>query len=182
MVCKVAFSTERLFKHCTINHLTATTGIRNFKKYQIVHVLNGWIQPQLVPLSPHVDIPFIDGLLTLNILLYGIEISDGIIKGELTKRSMRKQENKVRLLRFNNHVCHVSKINPAFRSEYCFNCDTFFNRIFNLEQQFYAYSKVDEKVHPRNICQIREIVFDKLDSFEIRYTSQQKEIQKFSDF
>ena len=45
------------------------------------------------------DIPSVEDLLTLNILLYDIDIVDGNIIGELARRSVQKYENTVRLLR-----------------------------------------------------------------------------------
>ena len=50
------------------------------------------------------DIPCVEDLLTLIILLYDIDIVDGNIIGELARRSVQKYENTVRLLRYNNHI------------------------------------------------------------------------------
>ena len=46
------------------------------------------------------DIPTAEDLLTLNIVLYDIDIVDGNVVGELARRSMQKHENTVRLLRY----------------------------------------------------------------------------------
>ena len=62
------------------------------------------------------DIPFVEDLLTLNIVLYDIDIVDGNIIGELARRSVQKYENTVRLLRYNNHICYVNNINAVFQS------------------------------------------------------------------
>ena len=45
------------------------------------------------------DIPTVEDLLTLNIVLYDIDIVNGNIIGELARRSVQKYENTVRLLR-----------------------------------------------------------------------------------
>ena len=50
----------------------------------------------------------------------------------------------------------------------------FFNRTFNLERHLTTCSKRVENVYPRNVYQIREFFFDKLDSFGIKYMSEQK--------
>ena len=60
------------------------------------------------------DIPTVENLLTLNILLYDIDIVDGNIVGELARRSVQKYENTVRLLRYNNHICYLNNINAVF--------------------------------------------------------------------
>ena len=48
------------------------------------------------------DIPIVEDLLALNILLYDIDIVDGNFIGELARRSVQKYDNTVRLLRYNN--------------------------------------------------------------------------------
>ena len=80
------------------------------------------------------DIPIVEDLLTLNILLYDIDIADGKFIGELARRSVQKYDNTVRLLRYNNHICYVSNNKIVFQKNRCPNCDTFFSRTFNLER------------------------------------------------
>ena len=128
------------------------------------------------------DIPFVEDLLTLNIVLYDIDIVDGKIIGGLAWRSLQKYNNTVRLLRYNNHICYVSNINAVFQAFCCPNCDTFFNRNFNLEQHLTTCSERVRNVYPRNIYPIRETLFDKLDSFGIKYTSQQKLFRNLAIF
>ena len=50
------------------------------------------------------DIPIVEDLLTLNVLLYDIHIVDGNIIGELARRSVQKYDNTVRLLRYNKQI------------------------------------------------------------------------------
>ena len=80
------------------------------------------------------NIPTVENLLTLNLLLYDIDIVDGDIIGELARRSVQKYENTVRLLMYNNYICYVSNINIIFQSFRCPICHVFFNRTFNLER------------------------------------------------
>ena len=61
------------------------------------------------------DIPSVEDLLTLNILLYDIDIVDENNIGELARRSVQKYKKTVRLLRFNNHICYVNNINAVFQ-------------------------------------------------------------------
>ena len=120
------------------------------------------------------DVPTVEDLLTLSILLYDIDIVDGNIVAELARRSAQKYENTVRLLRYNNHICYVNNINAACQYFRCPNCDTFFNKTFNLERHLTTCSERVKKVYPRIVYQIRETLFDELDSFGINYTSEQK--------
>ena len=107
---------------------------------------------------------------------------DGNIVGELTRRSVQKYENTVRLLRYNNHICYVNNINAVFQSFRRPNCDTFFNRTLNLERHLTTCSERVKNVYPRNVYQIPETLFDKLDSFGINYTSEQNLFKKIAIF
>ena len=128
------------------------------------------------------DILNVEDLLTLNILLYDIDIVDRNIVGELARRSVQKYENTVPLLRYNNHICYVNNINAVFQFFRCPNCDTFFNKTFNLERHLTTCSELVKNVYPRNVYQIRETLFDKLDCFGIKYTSEQKLFQNLAIF
>ena len=96
------------------------------------------------------DIPMVEDLLTLNIVLYDIDIVNGNIIGELARRSVQKYENTVRLLRYNNHICYVNNINAVFQSFRCLDCDTFFNRTFNLDQNLNTCGERVKTVYPKN--------------------------------
>ena len=67
----------------------------------------------------------------------------------------------------------MNNINAVFRSVRIPNCDTFFIRTFNLERRLTTCSERLKDVYPRNVYQGRETLFDKLDSFGIKYTSDQ---------
>ena len=128
------------------------------------------------------DIPTVEDLLPLNILLYDLDIVDGNIVGELARQSVQNYENTVRLLRYNNHICYVNNINAVFQSFRCPNSDTFFNKTFNLERHLTTCNERVKNVFPRNVYQIRETLFDKLDSFGINYTSEQKLFKNTAKF
>ena len=83
----------------------------------------------------------VEDLLTLNILLYDIDFVDGNIVGEIARRSVQKYENILRLLRYNNLICHVNNINAVLQYFRCPNGDTFFNKTFNLERQLTTCSE-----------------------------------------
>ena len=128
------------------------------------------------------DISTVEDLLTLKILLYGKDIVDGNIVGEVVRRSVQKPENTVRLLKYNNHISYVNNINAVFQSFRCPNCDTFFNRTFNLERNLTTCRERVKNVYARNVYQVRETLFDKLDSFGIKYTSEKKLFKSLAIF
>ena len=124
----------------------------------------------------------VEDLLTLNILLYDIDIVDRNIVGELARRSVQIYENTVRPLKNNKYICYVNNTNAVFQSFRCPNFDTFFNRTFNLERHLTTCSERVKNAYPRNVYQIRETLFDKVDSFGIKYTSDQKLFKNLADF
>ena len=69
------------------------------------------------------DIPIVEDLLMLNILLYpqppDIDIVDENIVGEIARRSVQKYENTVLLQRYNNHICYLNNNNAVFQSSRC---------------------------------------------------------------
>ena len=93
----------------------------------------------------------VEDLLTLNLLLYDIDIVDANIIGERSRRGWQKHNNTVRLFRYNNHICYVSNINAVFQAFRCPNCDTFFSRAFNLERHLTTSSERVENIYPRNV-------------------------------
>ena len=88
----------------------------------------------------------------------------------------------MRLLRYNNHISYVNSNNAVFQSFRWPNCDTFFNKIFNLERQLTTCSEQVKIFYPRNLYPIRETLFDKVDSFSIKYTSEQKLFKNLAIF
>ena len=128
------------------------------------------------------DIPTVEDLLTLNILLYDIDIVDGNFIGELTRRCVLMYENTVRLLRYNNHICYVNINNAIFESFRCRNCDAFFNCTFNLERYLTTCSERVKNVFPRNVYRTQKTLFDKLHSFRIQCTNEQRLFKSLAMF
>ena len=128
--------------------------------------------------------PFVDDLLTLNIVLYDTDIVHRNIILELVRRSVQKYENTVRLLRYNNQICYVNNINAIFQSFRCPNWDTFVNKTFSFGRHSTTCSERVKIVYPTNVYHIRETLFNKMDSFSIKCTSEQTLFENFaiSDF
>ena len=102
--------------------------------------------------------------------------------GELARRSAQNYENTVRLLRYSHNICLLSSINAVFQSSRCSNYDTFCEKAFNLERNLVECIERVENVSPRTVCQVRETLFDKLDFFAIKYTSEQKLFESLATF
>ena len=97
------------------------------------------------------DNPVTDDLLALNILLYDKDIAYLNIIGEPAGQSVQKYKNIVRLSRFINHICYVSKTSAVFHPLLCSNCDTFFKRTVNLERDITTWIERVKNVSLRNV-------------------------------
>ena len=115
------------------------------------------------------DFSKVEEMLTLNIFLYDTDFVDGELFGELAQRSIQKFEKSVRLLRYNNHICYVSDMNFFFKSCRCSTSDTIFSKTRNLKQHLISCSERFKHTYPKNIYQLRETLFEKLDSFNFPF-------------
>ncbi len=128
------------------------------------------------------DIQKIEDLLQLNIFLYDIDFVGGELIGELCRRSIQKYENSVKHLRYNNHICYVNNINVLFKAFRCTTCDTFFSKTGNLERHLVTCSDRVKHIYPKNVYELRETLFEKLDAFNIPYRIEQKLFKNLAIF
>ena len=128
------------------------------------------------------DIPKIEDLLQFNIFLYDIDFMDGELIGELARRSIQKYGNGVKLLRYNNHICYVNNINVLFKAFRCATCDTFFSKTGILERHLISCSDRAKHIYPKNIYELRETLFEKLDAFNIPSRNEQKLFKNLAIF
>ena len=120
------------------------------------------------------DIPSVEDIVGINVFIYDNDLIDGAMVGELAQRSIKKYEKKVQLIRYNSHICYVDNNRALFKAFRCSTCDTFFQKTGNLERHLVRCSERVKHIYPKNVYQLRETLFDKLDSFDIQYTDDQK--------
>ena len=128
------------------------------------------------------DIPKVEDLMQLNAFLYDIDFVDGELIGELCRRSIQKYEKSVKLLRYNNHICYVNNINALLKALRCTTCDTFFSKTGNLERHLVTCSDRVKHIYPKNVYELRETLFEKLDAFNIPYKNEQKLFKNLAIF
>ena len=120
------------------------------------------------------DTPSVEDIVGIIIFIYDVDLIDGAMDGELARRSIKKYEKNVQLIRYNSHICYVDNINALFKAFRCPTCDTYFQKAGNMERQLVRCSERVKQIYPKNVYQLRETLFDKLDSFDIQYTDDQK--------
>ena len=128
------------------------------------------------------DIPKVEEMLQLNIFPHDIDFLDGELIEELARRSIQKFEKSVKLLRYNNHICYVSDMNSFFKYFRCSTCDTIFSKTGNLERRLISCSERVKHIYPKNVYRLGETLFDKLDSFNIPYSEDQKLFKNLAVF
>ena len=117
------------------------------------------------------DIPSVEDIEGINDFIYDVDLIDGAMVGELARRSIKKYEKNVQLIQYNSHICYVDNINALFKAFRCPICNTYFQNTGNLERQM---QWTCEHRYPKNVYQLRETLFYKLDSYNIQYTDDQK--------
>ena len=120
------------------------------------------------------DIPSVKDIVSINIFIYDIDLIDGAMVGEFARRSIKKNEKNVQLIRYNIHICYVDNINALFKAFRRPTCDIYFQKTGNLERHLVRCSERVKHIYPKNVYQLRKTLFDKLDSFGIQYTDDQK--------
>ena len=74
------------------------------------------------------DIPSVEDIVGINIFIYDIDLIDGAMVGEPARRSIKKYEKSVQLIRYISHICYVDNINALFNAFRCPTCDTYFQK------------------------------------------------------
>ena len=70
------------------------------------------------------DIPSVEDVVGINNFIYDIDLIDGAMAGELARRSIKKYEKNVQLVRYNAHICYVDNIHTLFKAFRCSTCVT----------------------------------------------------------
>ena len=126
------------------------------------------------------DILKVEDFLQLNIFLCDIVFVDGELIGELCRRSSQKYENSVKFLRYNIDICYVNNINTLFKAFRCTTSDTFFSKTGNLGRHLVTCSDRVKHIYPKNVYELRETLYEKLDAFNIPYRCEQKVFKKLA--
>ena len=120
------------------------------------------------------DIPPVEDIVGITMFINDIDLIDGAMVGELARRSIKKYEKNVQLVRFNSHICYVHNINALFKAFRCPTCDTYFQKTVSLERHLVSCSERLKHIYPKNMYQLRQTLFDELDFFDFQYTDDQK--------
>ena len=120
------------------------------------------------------DIPSVEDIVGINIFIYDIDLIDGAMVGGVARRSIKKYEKNVQLIRNKSHICNVDNIHALFQAFRCPTCDTYFQKTGNLERHLVRCRERVKHIFSKNAYQHRETLLDKLDSFDIQYTDDQK--------
>ena len=97
------------------------------------------------------DIPSVEDEVGIKILLYDIDLFDGAMVGELARRSIKKCEKNLPLIRYNIHVCYVDNIHALFKAFRCPTCNTYFQKTGNLERHLVRWNERLKHIYPKNV-------------------------------
>ena len=94
------------------------------------------------------DIPSVEDIVGINIFIYDSDLIDGAMVGELARRSIKKYEKNVQLIRYNSHICCVYNIHALFKGFRCPFCVTYFQKTGNLERHLVRCSERAKHIYP----------------------------------
>ena len=120
------------------------------------------------------DIPSVEDIVGINTFIYDIDLIDGAMVGELARRTIKKYEKSVLLIQYYSHICYVDNVHALFNAFRCPTCDTCFQKTGNLERHLVRCSERVKQIYPESVYQLRETLFDELDSFDVQYTDDRK--------
>ena len=98
------------------------------------------------------DIPSVKDIVGVNIFIYDIDLIDGAMVGELARRSIKKYEKNVQLVRYNSNICYVDNINALFKAFRCPTCDIYFHKARNLERHLIRCSERVKHIYIQRMC------------------------------
>ena len=124
----------------------------------------------------------VDDIVQADLFLYDIDIIDVPMIGELARRSVGKYSDIVRLLRYKSHVCHMSDFNAPFKAYCCPSFDQIIKKTEVLGRHLTSCRETTKHVFPENVYRLPETLFDKLDSFNNRYSDDQKLFKNMAIF
>ena len=90
------------------------------------------------------------------------------------QKSVEMYEKIINLLRYNNHICYMEKINTFFKRFRCPSCDTFIKHASNFNRHVKSCKDRVQHIYPKSVYTLRETLFDKLDGFGTSYNDDQK--------
>ena len=199
--CKDDLPPESLLKNHTVNCLTYNQNIENphkeylclfralalnlrgknkrleedTSKFFILFLINS-TNPDLLMFQgvSMDDFPSVEDVVGIKMFIYDIDFINSAMVVELARRSIKKYEKNVQLIQYKSHICYVDNIHALFKAFRCPTCDTYFQKTGNLERHLVRCSERVEHIYLKNVYQLRETLFDKLESFDIQYTDDQK--------
>ena len=97
------------------------------------------------------DTPSVEDIVGISIFIYDVDLFDGAMVGELARRSIKKYERSLQLIRYNSHICYVDIIYALFKAFRHPTCDTYFQKTGNLESHLVRCSERVKHIYPKNV-------------------------------
>ena len=87
------------------------------------------------------DIPTVEDIVGINIFIYDIDLTDSAMVGEFARRSIKKYEKNVQVIRYNSHIRYIGKNLSLFEVFGSPTCDTYFQKNGKLERHLVRFSE-----------------------------------------
>ena len=126
------------------------------------------------------DISNLGDFVPVKIFLYDIDLVDGGMFEELAGQRVGNLSYTIQLLRYNSHLCYVSKINALFEGCRFPWSDKLIKKAGNVERHLTTCKERVKHKLPGTVYQLRETQFDKVDSLGILLTDNQNLFNKLA--
>ena len=129
------------------------------------------------------EIPLVEKIPSANLNLYSLCYNEeGLLIGELSRRSAGLFKKGISLVQYNNHVCWVSNINTVLKNFRCQNCDKYFTKRSLLNRHLQTCDDKIKHTYPNGPYNLRESIFDKLEDVNIHVEEGRRLFQNLAVF
>ena len=129
------------------------------------------------------EIPLVEKITSVNLNMYSLYYDEeGLLLGELSRRSAGLFGKGLSLVQYNNHVCWVSNINTLLKNFRCHNCDKYFTKSSLLDRHLLSCDDKVKHTYPNGPYELRETIFEKLEGINIHVETERRLFQNLAVF
>ena len=129
------------------------------------------------------EIPLVEKITSVNLNMYSLYYDEeGLLLGELSRRSAGLFKRGLSLVQYNNHVCWVSNINTLLKNFRCHNCDKYFTKRSLLDRHLLSCDDKVKHTYPNGPYELRETIFEKLEGINIHVETERRLFQNLAVF
>ena len=116
------------------------------------------------------DLTVVEEIVQRNFFIYDFDIQEGEYVGQLARRGIGRLDKTVKLLKFNNHIIHTSAFDALAKASFLHKSDHFNQHLLRCKDRM-------RHIYPKNVYELRETLFEKLEGFNLSVSEDNKIFQ-----